>query len=166
MNLTEGFIKTQVFIDFGAEPWYGSDQIDLSYPCRFSTVDFQLIATEALEEIADSIRVAAGYKPIHPIDFYSLEECDQEGWYDFFIGLNGYDETKVDSSIDFVVVNSASPDNETVYRISLSPEERKAIFTSLDEQCRKYLGKSCDDLLAESRKQMEESVSPESEKTK
>ena len=44
--------------------------------------------------------------------------------------------------------------------------EQKAVFASLDEQCRKYLGKSCDDLLAESRKQMEESVSPESEKAK
>ena len=32
MTLTEGFVKDAVFIDFGAEVLYGSDQCYVSYP--------------------------------------------------------------------------------------------------------------------------------------
>ena len=36
----------------------------------------------------------------------------------------------------------------------LSEEEQIAIYERLDEQCRKYLGKSCEDLLKDAEKEM------------
>ena len=42
MNLLEAFIRDEIFIDFGADVLYGSDQCNVSFPCRFPTVTFQL----------------------------------------------------------------------------------------------------------------------------
>ena len=156
MTLTEGFIREQIYIDFEAEVNYGSDQVNEFYPVRFPTVDFQLLATNGLSEIADRIRKDMGFAPMHPMDEYTDETCDNEGWYDFYIALNGYSKTKVDSGIEFIVVNSDSPDNEKSYTIDLNESEQEAIYCRLDEQCRKYLEKSCEELLEEARKEMEE----------
>ena len=41
-----------------------------------------------------------------------------------------------------------------MYLIDLSEEEQIAIYERLDEQCRKYLGKSCEDLLKAAEKEM------------
>ena len=154
--MTEGFVKDEVFIDFGCEIIFGADQCYIDYPCRFPTVEFQLMASNGLSQIADRIRKDHGFKPMHPMDEYTDETCDNDGWYDFYIGLNGYSDTHVDSCIEFVVVNSVSEDNEQQYTIELTTEEQKAINTCLDEQCRRILGKGCKELLAEARIQMEE----------
>ena len=156
MTLTEGVIREQIYIDFDAEVHYGSDQVNEFYPVRFPTVGFQLKATNGLSEIADRIRKDLGFAPMHPMDEYTDETCDGEGWYDFFIGLNGYSKTRVDSGIEFIVVNSDSPDNEESYTIVLNESEQEFIYSRLDEQCQKYLGKSCEELLAEAQKEMEE----------
>ena len=84
MTLMEGFVKDEVFIDFGCEVMYGSDQAYISYPCRFPTVEFQLMATNGLSQIADRIRKDDGFKPMHAMDEYTDDTCDNEGWYDFF----------------------------------------------------------------------------------
>lgn len=156
MTLTEGFVRDEVFIDFGAEVLYGDDQCYIDYPCRFPTVGFQLMATDGLSRIADRIRVDAGFKPMHAMDEYTDDTCDNDGWYDFYVGLNGFADNHMDSCIEFVVVNSDSTDNEEMYTIDLTAEEQTAIYNRLDEQCRKYLGQSCEELLDEARKRMEE----------
>ena len=154
MTLTEAFVKDEVFIDFGSEIMYGDDQAYMSYPTRFPTVGFQLMATNGHSQIADRIRKDAGFKPLHAMDEYTDDTCDNEGWYDFYVGINGYAENHMDSGIDFVVVNSDSEDNEEMYTIDLTTEEQNAVFARLDEQCRKYEGKSCEELLAEAWKRM------------
>ena len=156
MTLTEGFAKDQVFIDFDAEVMYGDDQCYIDYPCRFPTVGFQLMATNGLSQIADRIRKDAGFKPMHAMDEYSDDTCDNEGWYDFYIGLNGFADNHMDSCIEFVVVNDDSEDNEELYTIDLTADEQAAIYARMGEQCRKYLGQSCEELLAEAKKRMEE----------
>ena len=156
MGLLEAVVRDNVYIDFGVEIQYSSDQVFNSYPYRFSTVTFQLIASTLLGQIADRLRVDRGYRPMHPIDGYTDEMCDQEGFYDFHIGLNDWSETKCDTFIRFVVVNTESPDNEEMYTIDLDENEQVAVYNRLDEQCRECLGKGCVDLLAESRKEMEE----------
>jgi hypothetical protein len=156
MKLVEAFLKDELFIDFSAEVMYGEDQMCLDYLHRFATVGFQLMATSGLAQIADRIRKDQGFKPMHPMDEYTDETCDQNGWYDFFIGLNDWSNSKVDSCIDVIVVNSDSPDNEECYTIDLDGKEQEYVYARLDEQCRKYLGKSCEELLAEARKLMEE----------
>ena len=159
MNLIEGFVRDEIFIDFGADVLYGSDQCNVSFPCRFPTVTFQLMATSGLSRIADRIRKDIGFKPMHAMDEYTDDTCDNEGWYDFFIGLNGYADNHMDSCIEFVVVNADSEDNEETYTIDLTEEEQTAIYNRLDEQCRRYEGKSCEELLEEARKRMEEDES-------
>ena len=159
MKLVEAFLKDELFIDFGAEVMYGDDQMCLDYPHRFATVGFQLMETSGLAQIADRIRKDQGFKPMHPMDEFTDDTCDNEGWYDFFVGLNEWSISKVDSSIDVIVVNSDSPDNEECYTIDLDGKEQEYVYARLDEQCRKYLGKSCEDLLAEARKAMEEDES-------
>ena len=104
MTLTEGFVRDEIFIDFGSEIMYGDDQCYIDYPCRFPTVGFQLMATNGLSRIADRIRKDRGFKPMHAMDEYTDDTCDNEGWYDFFIGLNGFADNHMDSCIDFVVV--------------------------------------------------------------
>ena len=161
MTLTEAFVKDEVFIDFGSEIMYGDDQAYLSYPTRFPTVGFQLMATNGLSQIADRIRKDAGFKPMHAMDEYTDDTCDNDGWYDFYVGINGYADNHMDSGIDFVVVNSDSEDNEEMYTIDLTTEEQNAVFARLDEQCRKYEGKSCEELLAEARKRLNQYLEEE-----
>ena len=158
MTLMEGFIRDEIFIDFGTEIMYGDDQAYIDYPVRFPTVGFQLMATSGLSRIADRIRKDRGMRPMHAMDEYTDDTCDNEGWYDFFIGLNGYADNHMDSCIDFVVVNADSEDNEELYTIDLSEEEQAAVYNRLDEQCRKYEGKSCEELLEEARRLMLEDM--------
>ena len=159
MTLTEGFAKDQVFIDFDAEVMYGDDQCYIDYPCRFPTVGFQLMATSGLTGIADRIRKDQGFRPMHPLDEYTDDTCDNDGWYDFYVGLNGFADNHMDTCIEFVGVNSDSEDNAELYTIDLTSDEQAAIYSRLDEQCRKYLDKDCEELLAEARKRMEEDES-------
>ena len=156
MFLVEGFLKDSLFIDFGTEINYGSDQVNLTCPVRFATVGFQLMATNGLSQIADRIRKDMGFRPMHPMDEYNDETCDQEGWYEFYIGLNDWVYTKVDSCIEFVVVNSQSEDNEQIYTIDLGASDQEMVYSLIDEQCRKNLGKSCEELLDEARTKLME----------
>ena len=159
MTLTEGFVRENIYIDFGSEILYGDDQAYISYPAVFPTVGFQLMATNGLVEIADRIRKDKGFRPMHAMDEFTDDTCDNEGWYDFNIGLNGFADNYMDSCIDFVVVNADSEDNEELYSIDLAAAEQEVIYARLDEQCRKYLGQSCVELLEEARKRMEEDMS-------
>ena len=161
MTLIEGFVKNQVFIDFRSEVMYGDDQVYIDYPSRFPTVGFQLIATEGLSQIADRIRVDAGFLPMHAMDDYTDDTCDKDGWYDFFVGLNGFATNHMDNCVTFTVVNSDSPDNEQSYIIELSPDEQAALYDWLNEQCKDGLGRTCEDLLEEARKRMDEETSLE-----
>ena len=164
MVMIEYIMKDGVFIDFGSEIIYGSDQINLTYPIRFATVNFQLMATSLLTGIADRIRKDAGYRPMHPIDEYTDETCDCEGWYDFYITIDELPECRIDTAIRFVVVNADSPDNEESYSIDLDLDEQCHLYERLDEQCREHLGKSCVELLKEARAKMEKEAALESDK--
>ncbi len=154
MTLIEGFARDEIFIDPHAEPIFGDDQCFLCYPERFATVTFELQATNGLIQIADRIRKDLGFRPMHPMDEYDDDSCDNEGWYDFYAGLNGYAKNHMDSCLEFVVVNAGSEDNEELYTIDLTAEEQKVVYNRLDEQCRMNEGKSCEELLAEAEKRM------------
>ena len=156
MTFTEAVIQDGIHVDFSNDPLFDSDQVDVTFPRRFAIIQFELYATDLLTGIADRIRKDQGFRPMHAIDEYTDEMCDQEGWYSFYISLNDYSPTKVDNCLEFVVVNSDSNDNETMYAIELTEEEQHFFYDRLDEQCRKYLDKSCYDLLVEAREAMED----------
>lgn len=157
MTLTEKFIADAIHLDAGAEIMYGSDQMYDSYPISFPTVEFQLMATDALTELADGIRLEKDYKPMFPRDG-STDDVDNDGWYDFYIGISKLpgknQDCRLDNCISFVVVNSDSDDNEDMYTIDLTESEQECIFDILNQQCRKYHGKDCLTLLAEAEKEM------------
>ena len=150
MTLIEGFAKNEIYMDFSTDVRYGSEQVYMDYPCRFATVGFQLMPTAALYRLADRIRKDAGYRPMHAMDEYSEASCDQSGWYEFFVSINSFTDNHMGSCIEFVVVGSDSEDNEELYTIDLTAKEQTAVYNRLDEECCKYLGKSCEDLLKES----------------
>ena len=157
MTLTEKFIADTIQLDSGAEVMYGNDQIYDTYPCRFPTVEFQLTATDALVEVADRIRMEKGYLPMHPRDGRT-DEVDNDGWYDFYVGISklpgDHQQCQLDSSINFVVVNSDSDDNEDMYTIDLTESEKECVFDILNRQCRRYHGKDCAALLTEAEAEM------------
>ena len=157
MTLTEDFIQNAIHLDAGAEVMYGSDQIYDTYPCRFPTVEFQLMATDALVEVADRIRLEKGNKPMLPRDGRT-DDVDCDDCYDFYVGISklpgDHQECQLDSSISFVVVNSDYDDNEDMYNIDLTESEKECVFEVLNRQCRRYHGKDCAALLAESEKEL------------
>ena len=183
--LTESFINTEIFIDFNSKVLYGEDQANVCCPVRFPTVRFQLMPANGLLEIVDRLRHKLGFKPMYPInpvfpiypvverngdhnhnynhnccendssDSCQCKECDNDGWYDFFISLNGFNDTHLDNCIEVVVAGSDSTDNEEVYTIDLSEAEQKLLYSRFDEQCRKCVGKGCEELLKEAKAIME-----------
>ena len=155
MTMFERIINEHIFLDFSVEPLYGSDQMYMDYPVRFATVHLGLMDTDLLTSIVDRMRKEEGFAPFHPMDEYMEKLCDHDGFYDFCIGLNEWDSSRIDTCIEAVVCNSRSADEGEMYTIDLSPEEQGLLFCRLDEQCRKYLGKGCVDLLAESHREME-----------
>jgi hypothetical protein len=158
MTLTEKFISDAVRIDFGGEILYGSDEVFDTHPVRFATVEFILKATDVLVEIADRIRFDKGYPPVYPradgMDY------DADGFYNFYIGISKLpgdgQACRADKCISFVVVNSDSSDNEDMYEIELSESDQGIVLDILDKQCRRHLGKSCADLLAEAERGMQD----------
>ena len=156
MGMFERIVEDNIFIDFGSEIIYGSDQMYVSHPERFATVNFQLMGTALLTGLADRIRKDAGFVPFYPLDEYTDETCDGDGWYEFYIGISDRYEGAVDTLIEAVVCNSSSADEGGSYSIDLSVEEQGYIYARLDEQCRKYLGKGCAELLREAREEQEE----------
>ena len=160
-TLSEAFINTEIFIDFESELIYGEDQAYICCPERFPTVRFQLMPTVGLIEIVDRLRHKLGFKPMYPIvgvdnggcdDCY---DCDDDCCYDFFISLNGFTDSHLDTCIAAVVADSDSVDNEDMYTINLTEEEQKMLYKRFDEQCRRSLNKTCEELLKEAEEMME-----------
>ena len=158
MTLTEKFISDAIRIDLGGEILYGSDQVFDTNPVRFPTVEFILKATDVLVEIADRIRFEKGYPPVYPRA--EGMNYDTDGFYNFYIGISKLpgegQECRADKCVNFVVVNSDSSDNEDMYSIELSESDQVIVRSVLDRQCRRYLGKSCEELLAEAESAMQE----------
>ena len=155
-SLSETFINTEIFIDFSSELLFGEDEAYICYPVRFATVRFQLMPTKGLIELIDRRRYKLGYKPMYPVDGGTNRDLDDDGWYDFFVSLNSFSDSHIDTCIAAVVAGSDSPDNEEMYTIDLSDAEQELLYDRFDEQCRKYVGKSCEELLKEAKELMEE----------
>ena len=142
-------LEEMIQIDPQDEYWLGDDQCYLDYPSRFPVVTFELFATTGLCSIADRIRMKLGFKPMLE------DDGDLDGWYNFTVSINGFSSTRLDSCIEFVVVNSDSEDNEQAYEIDMSDAEQALIYDLLDKQCLAYFGKGCNELLEEARVAME-----------
>ena len=155
-TLIDRFMRENVSIDPHSEIMYGSGQVYVSCPRRFATVGLEIIAGYGLQLLVDRLRKDLGFKPLEPIDDEDYDEdCDQEGEYYFYAGLNDYTDSKVDNCISVIIESDEAPDNEELYTIDLSEEEQRALYRRLGEESRILFGKSCEDLLEEARQEME-----------
>ena len=147
-SLMEHVVRGSVYIDVSSGYELGWDQAYVCYPIVFPTVSFRLMETPVLCQIADSIRMEAGFKPLY--------DCGEEitGWYDFRVGINGYTSSGLDTCILFELVNGSAPDIWESYAIDLSEDEQELIYARLNEECVESFGKTCEELLEESRKEM------------
>lgn len=148
--------KNSIVIDSEGYWNLGSDQVNISFPCRFPTVTIALEETGTLDRAADAIRKELGHKPMFPDNSDELDpdDWDDVGWYNFYVGLNGYDDSKVDSGIEAIVQSENADDDFQSYYIPLTEEERLEVFKVLDEQLRERFNTSCDELLEEARRNM------------
>lgn len=142
-------LKDNVFIDFGEDVQYGKDQVYIHTPIVFPTVTFTLLPTNMLMNCANRLRMEAGYKRTDYGD-----EVDENAWFNFYIGLNGFNDTHIDTAIEAVVCNSDQADEGTSYYIDLTTEEQEALYDRLDEECVRYLEKTCEDLLEFAKEKM------------
>lgn len=130
----------------------GSDQAYVDYPISFPTVTIALESTGTLDRLADAIRVEAGYLPMFPDD--ESVEYDPDGWYNFYVTLNGFNDTKLCNAIEAIVQSRNADDDEQSYDIPLTEAEQIAIYNELDKQLKKRFGTSCEELLEEARQEM------------
>lgn len=150
------FPLEQIRIDFDSALMYGEDQMDICYPVRFPTVTFSLYDFDTLVSLADRARTSNGGRPLYPMEGYPEETCDQNSWYNFYISINDAPSCPVTPYISAYVYGSDCADDGYEYAIPIPKADMSALYESLDDQCRKHLGKSCADLLAEARMEMEE----------
>ena len=90
MSILEAILNNGIHIDFNEEIMYG-------YPQKYKLVcgnewvrevDFYIILTEELGEIADEIRTEYGHMPFFSKTGKQGEEHDAYGYYNFYCGLN------------------------------------------------------------------------------
>ena len=141
--------ENTIFIDRDGYWNFGSDQAYVDYPIEFPTVTIALQDTHELNKLIDATRMEAGYKPMFPDNWEELdpEDWDDNGWYDFYIRLNGFNDTKVDTCIEAIVQSEWADDNEQSYYIELTEAEQVAIYNKIDMQLRRRFGTSCEELL-------------------
>ena len=145
MTLTDHFMQSNIFVDSLSEIEYGWDQAYVSYPTVFATVGLEIVGGSGLCNIVDRIRMDEG----------TLAVALPDDGYRFFVGLNDYTDSKVDTLIIAKVDAIEAADFGLEYPIDLSREEQHALYRRLDEECEVAYGKSCEDLLAEARNRME-----------
>ncbi|MBR0076492.1 MAG: hypothetical protein IJP96_12150 [Synergistaceae bacterium] len=160
--LIDRFMRENIFLYPQAEIHYGSGEAYVTYPCCFATVGFEIRAGYALQLMVDRMRKDLGFKPIEPIDGEDYDaDCDQNGEYYFYVGLNDYTDSKVDSTISVLFDNSTSSDSGEIYEIDLSKEEQIALYNRLDKEARIVYGMSCEELLEEARRRNNETFNDE-----
>lgn len=136
-TLHEWICRDLIEIDFNEGILYGHDQVFDTLPCVFATVEFYLCATDGLCRIADAIRKEAGKAP------------SEERSYNFYIGINAYTASKVDSSITFTVYDEFAEDNGEAYDIDLSDEDQAILYRIINDQCIRNLHTEAQELLKE-----------------
>ena len=132
-----------IFIDMNDSGFlYSHDQMYNTYPVVFATVTFTLAATDNLYQMADELmrQENDGY--------YTDEEID-DMCYDFYISVNDLPDCKIDNGITVFDEGGGM-----LGYIDLTNEEREMVYDCINQQCIDIIGKDCNELLAESKKEM------------
>lgn len=131
------FYNPEYFDGCDYDIYFNYDQAYNSFPCVFPTIWCPLYSTIGLNSLADKMRKEDGELPF----FDESGEYDDDGWYDFFIDLNGYTGTHVANCI------YARAYDQEEYCIDLSEEEQEYVYQVLEkdahieewlEECKQY----------------------------
>jgi hypothetical protein len=134
----------QIFIDPDVDIVYSENQAYVDYPTIIHGINFELIGTVALNEIADKIRSDYGKVP-----FFTGENQDIDGWYKFIVGANDYTKTGTDTCITFIVENSSVEEDYDIYYIELSESDQLRLYERLNDECVHIYGKTLNELMNE-----------------
>lgn len=145
-------LNNAIVVDHEGYWMLGCDQAYVDYPIRFPTVTIALESTHELGKAADIIRVEDGYLPMEIKN--AAGECDETGWYNFYVSLNGFNDTMLDNSIEALVQSDIADDNEQSICIPLTEAEQIEVYNLLDKQLKERFNTSCDKLLEEARLEM------------
>ena len=143
MTLAETMLKDAILIDADAGIEYYSDQAFVNYPVRFPVVNIMLQCTDALCEVADTIRKQEGHIPLLDSD---------NGWYNFYTDLNGFTDTNTSCIVAIVDCPDADDDGQE-YVIELSEAGHRELYKILDRQLKEKTGMGCQEHLSEAAKE-------------
>ena len=155
MTILEAILNNNVAVNISEEFLYNSETDFLDGKKRFPRVEFCLIASNYLCKMADELREKGNHMPLLFKDGEFGKDYDPYGWYNFYYGVSGGNEYKVDKAIAFSVASDFARDDGEIYYIELSSEEQKLLYECIDKQFKMELGKSVEDILEEARKEME-----------
>lgn len=153
-------VKKSIYIDANEFDYtnFDSDQAYVDFPVRFPTVTIQLESTNILTEIVDAMRVEAGHKPMMYPDGWKHEDgyddFDCDGWYNYYVTLNGFSDTMLCNCIEAIVDSPNADDDGQSYDIDLTEAEQIEIYNELNKQLKERFNSSCDALLEEARQLM------------
>ena len=158
MSVLEYIFENQIKVNWDAGYLTYSDYPETGAE-KNARVELELYPTELLKRIADSIRREKGITLHEPDSHCHLcdQECALNGGYRFTFDLNDYEKYKVDTFIFVQVDDPDAEDDCDLFDIGLSPDEQKLLYRILDEQLKEY-GRSCEELLEESRRKMEDTI--------
>lgn len=137
MIFTKRFCENNIFFDPNEEYLFDADEVYLTETVVYPMVEFSLPCTYGLIAAADELRKEKGHGPL------------RDGWYNFYICLNGFNDTGVEDYMNVVVNDDSAEDDYACYSIDLDEEEQLNIWYRLDVLCRKHYGKGCEELLSE-----------------
>lgn len=147
---TSEFIKNNVFLDPACEACYDEDcAIENGKEKKYATANFALQSTDSLIELADRIRANLGYRPFYHWDGMQETELDEDGWYDFYIGLSEKNKYYVDDFIEIVVESDIADDDGHSYKYYLNEHQQETTARVINEQLWEYQESSIMQVLRE-----------------
>ena len=147
---TDEFIKHNIFLDPACEPSYDVERyVEGGNEVKNYTANFALQSADGLIELGDRIRADLGYKPFYSFDGRPETELDEDGWYNFYIGLSERNRFYVDDFIEIVVESDLAPDDGHSYKYYLNERQQETIARVINEQLWEYQDSSIMQVLRE-----------------
>lgn len=141
---TDDFLRRNIFLDPYADIVYDEDEVyNFPVKVRFPIVNIMLQCTDALCEVADTIRKQEGHIPLNDSD---------DGWYNFYTDLNGFTDTNTSCIVAIVDCPDADDDGQE-YVIELTEAGQLALYKILDRQLKEKTGMGCQEHLSEAAKE-------------
>ena len=126
----------------------------------YANVEFRLKETKFLKNSAEFRRISEGLDRFFIWDEHE-EEWIIDGYYEFWIAISDRLKNRTEVCIRYSAFSYVTEQSEKVRIVRLSCKEQSFVLGQLNEQSKKLFGKTCDELLAEGRKRLEQYLEEE-----